>query len=423
MALYFVNHFCFGCEINGIDVSLKSMYKVKTQMISELQSYKLNLKERGGNNEEIRGSEIHLKYTPEEAFDNFKDKQNPYKWAWAIFNAQDYKMTIGVSYDEKLLKEKVDKLSCFDSSKIIEPENPGFKYTDKGYVIVDEVNGNKVDKDRLYEYVVDAIAQNHKELDLESMGCYIKPQYTSKSPKVMETLGMLNKYVSSKVTYTFEKGRAILDGSVINNCLTVNENLDVTLDEKKLEGYINALSNSYAETGKIRNFTTSSGKTITIDGGDYTYMINAAKEAQYLSGIIKEGKTVTKEPAYIQKNAYVEIDLTKQHLWFYKSGTLITQGDIVSGDVNINRGTPEGVYKLKYKKRNAVLRGPGYAAPVNYWMPFNGGIGIHDATWRHKFGGNIYKGDGSHGCINCPYSLAKTIYENIDAGTPVICYY
>jgi lipoprotein-anchoring transpeptidase ErfK/SrfK len=56
-------------------------------------------------------------------------------------------------------------------------------------------------------------------------------------------------------------------------------------------------------------------------------------------------------------------------------------------------------------------------------MPFNGGIGIHDATWRRKFGGDIYKRDGSHGCINCPLSLAKTIYENIDVGTPIICYY
>ena len=56
-------------------------------------------------------------------------------------------------------------------------------------------------------------------------------------------------------------------------------------------------------------------------------------------------------------------------------------------------------------------------------MPFNGGIGIHDATWRSSFGGNIYVAGGSHGCVNAPYSLANTIFNNIDSGTPVVCYY
>ena len=55
-------------------------------------------------------------------------------------------------------------------------------------------------------------------------------------------------------------------------------------------------------------------------------------------------------------------------------------------------------------------------------MPFNGNIGIHDAGWRNKFGGNIYLTNGSHGCINSPPNLANTIFNNIDASTPVICY-
>ena len=64
-----------------------------------------------------------------------------------------------------------------------------------------------------------------------------------------------------------------------------------------------------------------------------------------------------------------------------------------------------------------------YRTEVTYWMPFNGGIGLHDATWRGSFGGNINQSDGSHGCINLPLEAAKTIYENIYAGMPIICYY
>ena len=61
--------------------------------------------------------------------------------------------------------------------------------------------------------------------------------------------------------------------------------------------------------------------------------------------------------------------------------------------------------------------------PVDFWMPFNGNIGIHDASWRTEFGKNIYMTNGSHGCVNSPYELANTIFDNIEAGTPIVCYY
>ena len=56
-------------------------------------------------------------------------------------------------------------------------------------------------------------------------------------------------------------------------------------------------------------------------------------------------------------------------------------------------------------------------------MPFNGNIGMHDANWRSSFGGDIYKTNGSHGCINLPPSVAQELYGYVEKGTPVICYY
>lgn len=55
-------------------------------------------------------------------------------------------------------------------------------------------------------------------------------------------------------------------------------------------------------------------------------------------------------------------------------------------------------------------------------MPFNGNIGMHDALWRDKFGAQLYKKSGSHGCINLPYNIVKQIYSYVDKGFPVICY-
>ena len=52
-----------------------------------------------------------------------------------------------------------------------------------------------------------------------------------------------------------------------------------------------------------------------------------------------------------------------------------------------------------------------------------GGIGIHDADWRDEFGGEIYKTNGSHGCINVPSEVMPELYDMVELGTPVIMFY
>jgi lipoprotein-anchoring transpeptidase ErfK/SrfK len=434
MAIYFSNHFYFGSAINSISVSGKTVVGVNEQMASEIQKYQLNIKGRGGINEQISGEKIGLKYEMNGEFNEFKDKQNPYKWISAVFNTTDSKMIAGVIYDENLLKEQLDKLSCFDSSKLIEPKNASYKYTDNGYVIVNEVIGNKGNKDILYNYAIDAVSKGETTIDLELINYYVKPQYTSNSKKVIATRDNLNKYASSKITYTFGKDKEILDGSTINKWFKVDENSEITFNKKEVESYMDVLASEYNTVAKTRTFASSSGKVINIGGGNYGWAINKVKEIQDLSSMIMEGKSITKEPAYYQTavshdkddigNTYVEIDISGQHLWFYKNGKLITQGDVVTGNGGSEKTrTPLGIYMINYKERNAILKGEGYTSPVNYWMPFNGGIGIHDASWRPQFGGELYKTGGSHGCVNSPYAVAKTVFDNIEAGTPVICYY
>jgi hypothetical protein len=95
----------------------------------------------------------------------------------------------------------------------------------------------------------------------------------------------------------------------------------------------------------------------------------------------------------------------------------------VSGKIAANHGTHTGVYPIAYKQKDATLKGDNYESHVNYWMPFNMGEGLHDATWRKSFGGTIYKTGGSHGCVNLPLSAAEKIYDIVEAGWPVIVFY
>nr|WP_174275431.1 L,D-transpeptidase family protein [Desulfosporosinus orientis] len=434
MTIYFMNHFYLGSKINNIDVSGKTVAAAISTLRSQLQDYTLNLKERDGKSERIKAAEVGLAFNLEDEIRYFKEGQNPFNWVAAIFNSKKSQKTIELSFDDKFLKDRIDRLTCFDSSHVVEPKNPSFLYTDKGYVIVNEVLGNKVNKDVLFSQVAKAIHMGLSELDLESSGAYIRPKYTCQSEEVAKNKELLNKYASAKITYTFGEGRASLDGSIINQWLTLDENYEVQLDENKVKEYINELSKTHSTVGKTRSFITSSGTTVAVGGGDYGWAIDTARETEDLILAVKRGQTITKEPTYSQKafvlpnenndigNTYVEIDLSKQHVWFYKNGSLIVEGSVVSGNVSAGHSTPKGVYRLKYKQRNAILRGDDYAVPVSYWMPFNGGIGLHDANWRSAFGGNIYMINGSHGCINMPYNVAQAVFNNIDVYTPVVCY-
>ncbi|MBQ9320937.1 MAG: L,D-transpeptidase, partial [Eubacterium sp.] len=92
--------------------------------------------------------------------------------------------------------------------------------------------------------------------------------------------------------------------------------------------------------------------------------------------------------------------------------------------------TPSGIYFMKFKELDHILTGerdeegnPEYETPCSYWMPFNGGIGFHDAWWRGAFGGEIYTYDGSHGCINMPLEAAGQLYEVITTEMPIVIYY
>ena len=136
----------------------------------------------------------------------------------------------------------------------------------------------------------------------------------------------------------------------------------------------------------------------------------------------KYNKTTSTVPkgATALGNKYVQIDLKTQHMWLWKDGKAIVSTPIVTGNPNKGWATPPGIFTIKNKMRNVVLRGPGYASPVKYWIPFNGSIGIHDASWQPVYGGNRYQYAGSRGCINTPYNNATLVYNNVAIGTPVI---
>ncbi len=432
MSIFFINHFYPSTQINGIDVSFKTINGAEEKISSVISAYSLKVEGRDGVKSEINGKEIGLVCNEKDRIKELKNKQNPFKWITSLFSKNQVQIDGLITFDKELLKEKLNKENFFSSKKVTEPKNVYFEYSNDGYKMIAEVNGNKVKKDAVYENVENAILNQKNILNLDEANCYEKPKYTLKSKEAKEAMDLLNKYTSLKITHTFGNNKEVVDGSTINKWLYVDENMNVAFNDEQIRKYVDSLAAKYNTFGKTRTFTTSSAKVVQVYGGNYGWIINKPEEVKSLIEVIKKGKDVTKEPVYLQKavshdsddigNTYVEINLTKQHLWFYKNGALVTEGDVVTGNASQNLGTPSGTYVLNYKERNATLKGENYSTPVDYWMPFNGNIGIHDATWRTDFGKDIYMKNGSHGCINSPYSLANAIYDNIVPGTPIVCY-
>lgn len=147
--------------------------------------------------------------------------------------------------------------------------------------------------------------------------------------------------------------------------------------------------------------------------------------------LVKKGKDM----GYIKTSAirkftgkYVEVNLTKQKVKVYdKKGKAVLKSNVVTGlATDPDRQTPIGKYTIYSKETNRDLVGKNpdgsekYRSHVNYWMPFKGGYGLHDAKWRTYFGGNIYKTNGSHGCVNLPTDFAPKVYKKVDKGTTVL---
>ncbi len=431
ISLYFINHTFFNTVINGVDVSLKEHNDVDDIIKNYIKDYKLELIERNGEVEVILGQDIGMGYNEKNSISRVYHMQKSFKWISSLFGVQKYNVEDLFIYDKEGLENNINALKCLNEH-IIEPRSVSFKYLNNAYEAVAEVYGNKIHKDIFNKVIEMSILEGKMKIDLDEKGCYENPKYTLSSEKTQKTQDLLNKYVSTKVTYLFGRKNEIVDGSIINGWLSVDENLDVIIDEKAVNEYMLGLSRKYDTVSITRKFKTSTNKIVDVAGGFYGWKMDRIAETKALLESIKRGEIIEREPLYTQKaisreeddigNTYVEINITKQYLWFYKDGKLITQGSVVTGNPGRGYATRAGVYMINYKQKGSVLRGPNYEAEVTYWMPFNGNIGIHDANWRYAFGGEIYRRNGSHGCVNAPVYLAKKIFENIEEGTPVICY-
>lgn len=425
---------CFGFRttINGKNVSGKTVHAVEALLLADAGNYKLDIKFRDSDFTFSLGdadSDVALT----EPVDALLQKHSPFLWFVNSFYSYDYKIGYTVTCDKKKLETCLQTSPSMDRASMIESKDAKVVLEDGEAKIIPEETGTKLDTEKLYDKVLNALKNYDTSFDVDAAECYIPAHILSDSDSILRTKEAADAFVGIEAVYDFGSYTYTIPKEELTKMAYVSSDGTIQISKSNVAAYAEKFKEQFTTADTDREFTTHDKKTILVHGGYYGWVIDAETETEELYELLSKKKSFTKEPACTRRgyalceqndigSTYVEVDLTNQHVYYYQNGRLKWDSDCVSGQTPGHK-TPGGLYGLTYKKMHATLIGEDYETPVTYWMPFNGGIGLHDASWRGKFGGEIYTYSGSHGCVNLPPSKAGELYEYVEAGMPIVCYW
>ena len=433
-----------GTKINGIDVGDKGVEYIAEILKEDVRKYDLTVTFRDGTTEILDFDELSLKYDPSEDIQKILDSQNIYEW-YRLYRDKtgkfpgSYTVATDYSYDEKAIKEMVEGLPEMHDENA--PKDAYIRLNETYFEIVPEEEGNRINtevvEDRIYKAVVDK-EESLNITDIEDS--YVEPQIRSDDPGLKEETARLNKICTAVVTYDLgEDKKKATDNSLILPCFIQDKDGNYKIDEAKLKENCRKFISDMAEeddyTSDTINWHSTHKGDYTMYCSTYGHVINVDAETENLAADLSSGNVTERQPEYSLNSkapsapsTYVEVDIDRQHVWFYKNGSLMMDTDCVTGTASDpQRRTSKGFFSVFFMQRERDLKGrpdetgaPSYISHVKYWMAFNGGEGLHDASWRSSFGGSIYKESGSHGCVNLPEWFAAKLYEQCYVGMPVM---
>ena len=422
--------------INGIDCSGLTVHEAEKSLIKEWESREFVISQDNAEIGMIK--DFDFEYDIE---DNLNDALlhsavNPL-YTHTKKQQNNLFVPMKISRISDSFQNQFSRLDMLHQEDVTKTKNAYVDMSDNAFDIVKEVYGNNIDKDLFFDTIISDIENNVFSLEYIKEDFYEKPNITSESSSLLTKQEYCRQYLSMEITYDFKDRKETVAPYDLDKMIVVKAGI-VSVEKDAVEEYIKSLAAEYDTVGITREFEGSDGITVEVSGGSYGWLMDQKTEAEWLYKAVKKGKNVLREPEYLQTafsrsendigNSYVEIDLGNQRMWMYKNGQLIVSSSVVTGTPTKNKPTYSGTYRLAYKQPNRVLRGEDwdgsrYESPVKYWMPFNGGQGLHDAPWRKSFGGSIYVRNGSHGCVNMPEYAAASVYANIYTGYPVVVHY
>ncbi|MDO5046917.1 MAG: peptidoglycan binding domain-containing protein [Anaerococcus sp.] len=419
--------------INGNNVSYASKESALDQ-VSDDFTFTIS----GRNDKELTINSKDIDYDariPE----NASIDQNPLAWPVYLAKGKEDQLDfdVSISYDKDKLKAIVEDSALF--SNVTNPVDAKLIYEDGEFKIVKEVLGDELDYGRLKEAILKSIYKGHEDITLTD-DFYKAPSLLADSEQMNELLEDGKRIEDLSISFNFNGFDIKLEGEDLVEMLDQKDG-KFELNYDLVQEFMKEVADKTNTYGKDRRFMATGIGEIVVNPGVYGFILDEELTTDEVYKLFNQRKSGDIEPIYQRYayertedgtdigDTYIEVDLSRQYLWFYKDGDLIIESNFVSGISQAGWQTNVGVGSILDKVANTTLRGidfsgGDYETPVDYWMPIGwDGEGFHDAPWRgNSFGGNIYNTNGSHGCINLPPSVARVIFENAEIHTPVIVY-
>lgn len=437
---YYSSGFSYGTWINGIYCTGKNVNEANEELLTQCSYEGLAITMGDGRFYTILPEEVECSITFKEPLEEFLQKQNPYLWIDNLIGEGGRKELLpAVSYDEKLFEDKLKSFGIMPGASRPK-EKVEIRKGEEGYYLINE-RQDVFNEAQARELIQDAFQSLETEIDLREEGCYYNLPLTKEMEDTLKLWDKISNWQDCGIIYQFGEEQVPVDARTVSGFLKLDEDGKFVLDgdgnlcadEEKVYAFVDELADRYDTVGASRQFHSTRGDLITVEGGIYGNEIDREAEKEYLLDAVMSRKREVHEPVYSRManvqgsddigNTYIEVDMSQQMLYYYVDGKLEIETPVVTGNTSLRRGTPSGTNYVYAKQRNRVLRGADYASFVKYWIPVCGNIGIHDASWRSRYGGEIYKHNGSHGCINTPLAEVSRLYDMVEVGTPCIMFY
>ena len=341
------------------------------------------------------------------------------------------------NYDVQLVTTKRGALAtltkAIDDAGVIQEIKPSVTKDSDGYYQYDEgTNGNSVDCGKVLLALTDTVKTALSDGTTDTIKFSLNGFYSSNDlTAYKKAYSKLLDYESWQINYD---DVVTLSYSDIKDFVSL-DGTEVKTDFSDVSALVKKVADAFNTVGLAHKFSNHAGEAMTVSGGTYGWEVDEQKETEFIKQSLAETNSVFhRTPAFSHVahskifgssdigNTYIEVNLAKQCLWYIHRGEVKYKSDIVSGTYG-KHDTPTGVFFVSEITDGKYLVGDGYKTWVNKWLRLTEtGVGLHDATWRSVFGGDIYKSSGSHGCINLPAATAEKLFKRAYYGMPVVIY-
>jgi lipoprotein-anchoring transpeptidase ErfK/SrfK len=427
-----------GVSVSGVDLSFKTRQQAR-KVLSDIKSDRSFDIKVGDKVFRATGTELGARYDSEATLDIAYGigRSSPLPVIGLVESTKEGQ--IGYSYQ---LND--DQLKLFTSNIVAsagkEPINASIKVVEGKAEIVDSVDGYQVDQKALTELIRNSVADG-KDQNLHLDPKLVKASFLASDAQPAKARA--DDLLSRKISLQYEGkeftpdrvtiGYWLVPSLIKNEDGTLNISIDVSKDQ--IKGYLQSIADQVYLAPKNKKIQINNGvATVEQEGvNGKTIAMDIAME-QIFSGLDNAvvGVNLTSQAipfqtetnrTYSGQGKYIEVNLSSQRLWAYQGSQVIFSSYITSGATGQGFPTVTGLFSIYAKERSRYLNGRPYGWDYNvfvdYWMPFYGGYGLHDADWRNSFGGQDYYYGGSHGCVNMPKSSAAFLYGWSEIGTPV----